>query len=114
MSGLGYYILRVKESYMLDKVFACVVVIVILSLLMNGLVRFVSVYLPAVSAQGERMKKMKKLLVCLLALLLAFSAAAFAEEKLEDVTVHSRLCAQHQPQPACTWPSTRAGTKKRA
>ena len=30
---------------------------------------------------------MKKLLVCLLALLLAFSAAAFAEEELEDVTV---------------------------
>ena len=30
---------------------------------------------------------MKKLLVCLLALLLAFSAAAFAEEEPEDVTV---------------------------
>ena len=30
---------------------------------------------------------MKKLLVCLLALLLAFSAAALAEEELEDVTV---------------------------
>ena len=30
---------------------------------------------------------MKKLLVCLLTLLLAFSAAAFAEEELEDVTV---------------------------
>ena len=37
-SGLGYYMLRVKNGYMLDKVFACVVVIVILSLLMNYLV----------------------------------------------------------------------------
>ncbi|MEI7884343.1 MAG: ABC transporter permease [Clostridia bacterium] len=37
-SGLGYYMLRVKNGYMLDKVFACVVVIVILSLLMNFLV----------------------------------------------------------------------------
>ena len=47
MSGLGYYILRVKESYMLDKVFACVVVIVILSLLMNGIVRLCQyIFLP--------------------------------------------------------------------
>ena len=34
-SGLGYYLLRVKNSYMLDKVFACVVVIIVLSLLLN-------------------------------------------------------------------------------
>lgn len=38
-SGLGYYLLRVKNGYMLDKVFACVVVIVLLSLAMNGLIR---------------------------------------------------------------------------
>ena len=37
--GLGYYLLRVKNNYMLDKVFACVVVIILLSLLMNGLIR---------------------------------------------------------------------------
>lgn len=36
--GLGYYLLRVKNSYMLDKVFACVVVIILLSLCMNGLI----------------------------------------------------------------------------
>lgn len=40
--GLGYYLLRVKNSYMLDKVFACVVFIVVLSLCMNGLVRLIS------------------------------------------------------------------------
>ena len=39
--GLGYYLLRVKNNYMLDKVFACVLVIILLSLLMNGLVRLV-------------------------------------------------------------------------
>lgn len=38
-SGLGYYMIRVKNGYMLDKVFACVVVIILLSLLMNGIVR---------------------------------------------------------------------------
>ncbi|MBQ3076818.1 MAG: ABC transporter permease [Clostridia bacterium] len=37
--GLGYYMLRVKNGYMLDKVFACVLVVVLLSLLMNGLVK---------------------------------------------------------------------------
>lgn len=37
--GLGYYLLRVKNNYMLDKVFACVLVIILLSLAMNGLIR---------------------------------------------------------------------------
>ena len=37
--GLGYYLLRVKNSYMLDRVFACVAVIILLSLGMNGLIR---------------------------------------------------------------------------
>lgn len=37
--GLGYYLLRVKNSYMLDKVFACVLVIIFLSLCMNGVIR---------------------------------------------------------------------------
>ena len=37
--GLGYYLLRVKNSYMLDRVFACVVVIIFLSLCMNGVIR---------------------------------------------------------------------------
>lgn len=46
-SGLGYYLLRVKNSYMLDKVFASVVVIIVLSLLMNGLVRLCQyIFLP--------------------------------------------------------------------
>lgn len=36
--GLGYYLLRVKNGYMLDKVFACVLVIIFLSLCMNGLI----------------------------------------------------------------------------
>lgn len=34
-SGLGYYMIRVKNGYMMDKVFACVVIIILLSLLMN-------------------------------------------------------------------------------
>ena len=37
--GLGDYLLRVKNGYMLDKVFACVAVIVFLSLCMNGVIR---------------------------------------------------------------------------
>lgn len=40
-SGLGYYLIRAKNSYMLDKVFACVLMIILLSLLMNGLVKVI-------------------------------------------------------------------------
>lgn len=46
-SGLGYYILRVKNSYALDKMFACVIVIILLSLAMNGLIWLVRrIFLP--------------------------------------------------------------------
>lgn len=38
-SGLGYYLIRAKNGYMLDSVFACVLVIILLSLMMNGLVK---------------------------------------------------------------------------
>lgn len=38
-NGLGYYLIRAKNGYMLDKVFACVLMIILLSLLMNGLVK---------------------------------------------------------------------------
>ena len=37
-AGLRYYLLRVKNSYALDKMFACVIVIILLSLAMNGLI----------------------------------------------------------------------------
>lgn len=39
--GLGYYMIRVKNGYMLDKVFASVVLVIILSLLMNGIVKLI-------------------------------------------------------------------------
>ncbi|MFV0517039.1 MAG: ABC transporter permease [Aminipila sp.] len=42
-SGLGYYMLRAKNGFMLDKVFACVVVVVILSLCMNGFVKLLEI-----------------------------------------------------------------------
>jgi len=38
-SGLGYYLIRAKNGYQMEKVFASVLVIIILSLLMNGLVK---------------------------------------------------------------------------
>lgn len=37
-AGLGYYMLRVKNGYMLDKVFACVLMIVLWSILLNVIV----------------------------------------------------------------------------
>lgn len=44
-SGLGYYMIRVKNGFMLDKVFACILVIVFLSLMMNGIVKVLSLIL---------------------------------------------------------------------
>jgi ABC-type nitrate/sulfonate/bicarbonate transport system permease component len=41
-SGLGYYMLRVKNGYQLDRVFATILTIVLLSLFMNGVVRLIS------------------------------------------------------------------------
>ena len=38
-SGLGYYMLKVKNAYMLDKLFASVLMVVILSLVMNAAVK---------------------------------------------------------------------------
>jgi ABC-type nitrate/sulfonate/bicarbonate transport system permease component len=46
-SGLGYYLLRVKNGYQLDRVFAVILTIVLLSLLMNGIVRLLSCLLVA-------------------------------------------------------------------
>lgn len=40
-AGLGYYMLRVKNGYMLDKVFACVLVIILWSILLNKLVSII-------------------------------------------------------------------------
>lgn len=37
--GLGYYLIRAKNNYLMDKVFACVLMIIVLSLLMNALVK---------------------------------------------------------------------------
>jgi ABC-type nitrate/sulfonate/bicarbonate transport system permease component len=43
-AGLGYYMLRVKNGYMLDKVFATILAVVLLSLAMNGLVRLAAYF----------------------------------------------------------------------
>lgn len=57
-SGLGYYLIRAKNTYMLDKVFACVLMIILLSLLMNGLVNLFG-YLVA-PGHRKNIKRMEK------------------------------------------------------
>ncbi len=37
--GLGYYMIRAKNGYMLDNVFACLVAVILVSLLLNALVK---------------------------------------------------------------------------
>lgn len=41
--GLGYYIIRAKNGYMLDNVFACIIVVIIESLMLNGMVRLLQI-----------------------------------------------------------------------
>jgi ABC-type nitrate/sulfonate/bicarbonate transport system permease component len=54
-SGLGYYLIRAKNGYMLDKVFACVLMIILLSLMMNALVKaFEYLVLPANRRLGRK------------------------------------------------------------
>lgn len=54
-AGLGYYLLRVKNNYMLDKVFSCVLVIIALSLLMNGLIHLAQrLFAPHASDQERK------------------------------------------------------------
>lgn len=55
-SGLGYYMIRVKNGYMLDKVFACVVIIILLSLLMNKAVLLLQYLLMPYSKKNKRGK----------------------------------------------------------
>ncbi|NLT58405.1 MAG: ABC transporter permease [Clostridiales bacterium] len=52
--GLGYYMLRAKNGYMLDRVFACVLVVILLSLAMNGLVRLARLVLLPHERGGRR------------------------------------------------------------
>lgn len=52
--GLGYYMLRVKNGFMMDKVFACILAIVLLSLFMNGIVKFFQyLFLPHMRNQDK-------------------------------------------------------------
>lgn len=60
-SGLGYYLIRAKNNYLLDKVFASVVVIIILSLLMNGLVKLCGKIAFPAAADLNAGKKRKRL-----------------------------------------------------
>ncbi|MGM9911901.1 ABC transporter permease [Floccifex sp.] len=53
-AGLGYYMLRVKNGYMLDKVFACVVVIILWSILLNGVVTLIEYILFPHLKKGEK------------------------------------------------------------
>ncbi len=55
-AGLGYYMLRVKNGYMLDKVFASVLMVALLSLALTALVRMVS-HLAVKPPKKRRRKK---------------------------------------------------------
>lgn len=53
-SGLGYYLIRAKNGYMLDKVFACVLMIILLSLMMNGMVKLFGYAVQPARRRGKK------------------------------------------------------------
>ena len=54
-AGLGYYMLRVKNGYMLDKVFACVVMIIVWSILLNLSVSLIEYFaFPHLRRKGDK------------------------------------------------------------
>ncbi len=55
-SGLGYYMIRVKNGFMMDKVFACVLMIVLLSLLLNLSVTFLEIIVMPYQRKGGKKK----------------------------------------------------------
>ena len=59
--GLGYYMLKVKNGYMLDKVFACVIMIVLLSLFMNGIVSIIQKhFIPYSKKEDTNLERTKR------------------------------------------------------
>lgn len=57
-AGIGYYLLRVKNSYALDKMFASVLVIILLSLMMNGLITWLQrLCLPHMNRKNQGRKR---------------------------------------------------------
>lgn len=90
-AGLGYYLLRVKNSYMLDKVFACVVVIILLSLFMNSLITlWQTLFLPYLKKNGKKHTLFAASI--LLSVLLSGCSPASSERPesdsdLQDITV---------------------------
>ncbi|MCR4658219.1 MAG: ABC transporter permease [Lachnospiraceae bacterium] len=59
-SGLGYYLIRAKNGYEMEKVFASVLVIIILSLMMNGLVKLFSYFAVPGSRRHRRKNSFNK------------------------------------------------------
>lgn len=95
-SGLGYYLIRAKNGYMLDKVFACVLMIILLSLLMNGMVKlFEYVVMPSARKKENNKKRevrfMKKTWKKMAALTLAavmstgIYSAVYAEDQAQEL-----------------------------
>lgn len=63
-AGLGYYMLRVKNGYMLDKVFACVLVVILISLMLHGIVKLIErICCPHQVNKTKRRERNEKILV---------------------------------------------------
>ena len=69
-AGLGYYMIRLKNGFMMDKLFACVIMVILWSLLLNGAVSLSERVLFPYKRTWKGGNVMKKIIALLVALAL--------------------------------------------
>lgn len=75
-AGLGYYMIRLKNGFMMDKLFACVIVIILWSLILNLAVSLMERVLFPYKRKRKGANDMKRFIALLLAFVLCFGVAA--------------------------------------
>ena len=76
-AGLGYYMIRLKNGFMMDRLFACVLLVIIWSLILNGLVSLTERVLFPYKRKWKGGNVMKKIIALLMALILCIGVVFF-------------------------------------
>ena len=76
-AGLGYYMIRLKNGFMMEQLFACVLMIVFWSLLLNVAVSLLERVLFPYKRKRKGAMQMKKVIALLMALVLCFGVVFF-------------------------------------
>lgn len=75
-AGLGYYMIRLKNGFMMEQLFACVIVIILWSLMLNLAVSLLERVLFPYKRKRKGANDMKRFIALLVALVLCFGVTA--------------------------------------